>query len=141
MDVARSASRLVRAWSGPGKLLALPQIYHFTDVANLPKILAAGELRCHRIARTVDDVGDSSIKSRRGLINVTCGPRGTVWDYVPFDYAARSPMLIPRARASPASIGASARAYAVSVLTFSVGASCSSTMRLAAAIAASIEAP
>jgi hypothetical protein len=93
LDVARSASRLVRAWSGPGKLLALPQIYHFTDVANLPKILAAGELRCHRIARTVVDVGDASIKSRRGLINVTCGPRGKVWDYVPFYYAARSPML------------------------------------------------
>ena len=83
----------VRAWSGPGKLLALPQIYHFTDVANLPEILAAGELRCHRIARTVVDVGDASIKSRRGLINVTCGPRGKVCDYVPFYYAARSPML------------------------------------------------
>jgi len=73
--------------------LTVPLIYHFTDVANLPAILAAGELRCHQMATTAVDVGDASIKSRRTLIDVTCGPGGKVCDYVPFYYAPRSPML------------------------------------------------
>jgi hypothetical protein len=71
----------------------VPQIYHFTDAENLPEILAAGELRCHRIASTAVDIGDTSIKSRRALIDVPCGPGGKVCDYVPFYYAPRSPML------------------------------------------------
>jgi hypothetical protein len=41
----------------------------------------------------VVDVGDASIKSRRALIDVKCGPGGKVCDYVPFYYAPRSPML------------------------------------------------
>jgi hypothetical protein len=71
----------------------LPPIYHFTDAANLPGILSANELRCHRMAPNVVDVGDASIKSRRALIDVKCGPGGKVCDYVPFYYAPRSPML------------------------------------------------
>ena len=45
------------------------------------------------MAPTAVDVGDTSIKSRRTLINVRCGPGGMVCDYVPFYYAPRSPML------------------------------------------------
>jgi hypothetical protein len=71
----------------------VPEIYHFTDVANLPGILAAGALRCHQAATATVDVGDASIKSRRTLIDVTCGPGGKVCDYVPFYYAPCSPML------------------------------------------------
>lgn len=71
----------------------MPPIYHFTDLSNLPGILSAGELRCHQMASTAVDVGDASIKSRRTLIDVTCGPGGKVCDYVPFYYAPRSPML------------------------------------------------
>ncbi|MGO9791465.1 MAG: DarT ssDNA thymidine ADP-ribosyltransferase family protein [Solirubrobacteraceae bacterium] len=66
----------------------MPPIYHFTDVENLPGILAAGELRCHRIAPSAVDVGDISIKARRTLIHVRCGPGGKVCDYVPFYYGA-----------------------------------------------------
>lgn len=55
--------------------------------------MAAGALRCHRIASTNVDVGDTSIKSRRTRITVSCGPGGKVCDYVPFYYAPRSPML------------------------------------------------
>jgi hypothetical protein len=73
--------------------LTVTALYHFTDVANLPAILAAGELQCHETAATAVDVGDPSIKSRRTLIDVTCGPGGKVCDYVPFYYAPRSPML------------------------------------------------
>jgi hypothetical protein len=68
-------------------------IYHFTDVANVPAILASGELRCHQMATTAVNVGDSSIKSHRTRIHVRCGPGGKVCDYVPFYYAPRSPML------------------------------------------------
>lgn len=71
----------------------MPAIYHFTDVENLPAILAAGELRCHQMAAPAVDVGDPSIKSRRAVIDVTYGPGGKVCDYVPFYYAPRSPML------------------------------------------------
>lgn len=73
--------------------MTVPLIYHFTDAANVPGILAADELRCHQMAATAVDVGDASIKSRRSLIDVTCGPGGKVCDYVPFYYAPRSPML------------------------------------------------
>ncbi len=76
-----------------GYVRVLAPIYHFTDVENLPQILAARELRCHRMASTAVDVGDTSIKSRRTLIDVPCGPGGKVCDYVPFYYAPRSPML------------------------------------------------
>lgn len=71
----------------------MPAIYHFTDIGNLEGILRDGELRCHRMAATAVDVGDASIKSRRTVIPVPCGPRGMVCDYAPFYYAPRSPML------------------------------------------------
>lgn len=73
--------------------LTVPAIYHFTDIANLPAILAAGEVRCHQMATALVDVGDAAIKSRRTHIDVTCGPGGKVCDYVRFYYAPRSPML------------------------------------------------
>lgn len=73
--------------------MTVPPIYHFTDAANVPGILAANELRCHRAATTAVDVGDASIKSRRALIDVTGGLGGKLCDYVPFYYAPRSPML------------------------------------------------
>jgi hypothetical protein len=71
----------------------VPAISHFTDVANLPAILTAGELRCHAHAPTASDIGDQSIKARRTLVSVTCAPGGKVCDYAPFYYAPRSPML------------------------------------------------
>jgi hypothetical protein len=71
----------------------VPAIYHFTDIANLPAILTASELRCHARAPTASDIGDPSIKARRTLVDVTCGPGGQVCDYTPFYYAPRSPML------------------------------------------------
>lgn len=72
---------------------AVPAIYHFTDICNLERILADGELRAHRSADRVVDIGDATIKSRRMRVVVTCGPGGKVCDYVPFYFAPRSPML------------------------------------------------
>jgi hypothetical protein len=71
----------------------MPLIYHFTDIDNLPSILRAGALNCHRHAPTAVDVGNKDIKSNRETIEVTCGPGGKVCDYVPFYFAPRSPML------------------------------------------------
>lgn len=71
----------------------MPAIFHFTDVTNLGRILAAGELRAHRTAGCAVDIGDASIKVRRTRINVACGLGGQVCDYVPFYFATRSPML------------------------------------------------
>jgi ssDNA thymidine ADP-ribosyltransferase, DarT len=71
----------------------VPPIFHFTDIANLSSILAAGELRCHSTANCSVDVADATIKSRRMSKRVPCGPGGAVGDYVPFYFAPRSPML------------------------------------------------
>lgn len=71
----------------------MPRIYHFTDVANLERILESGELRCHRHAPTCVEVGSASIKASRARISARCGPGGEVCDYVPFYFATRSPML------------------------------------------------
>jgi hypothetical protein len=71
----------------------MPQVFHFTDGSNLPRIFEAGVLRCHRDAPVEVDVGDQSIKGNRQHIEVGCGPGGQVCDYVPFYFATRSPML------------------------------------------------
>lgn len=75
------------------RLAALPRIFHFTDVANLGSIMADGCVKAHRRARCNVDIGDQSVKRRRGTVTVPCGPEGTVGDYVPFYFATRSPML------------------------------------------------
>jgi hypothetical protein len=71
----------------------VPDIYHFTDIANLPRILSVGELRCHSGADCAVDVADDTIKRRRMAKRVPCGPGGAVGDYVPFYFAPCSPML------------------------------------------------
>lgn len=72
---------------------ALPPIFHFTNVANVRSIMADGCVKAHRRAACNVDIGDQSIKRRRGTVAVPCGPEGTVGDYVPFYFATRSPML------------------------------------------------
>jgi hypothetical protein len=72
----------------------MPNILHFTDVANLPGILDAGALRCHRDANTRADIGNAGIKLTRSRRRVDCGPGGTVGDYVPFYFAPRPPMMM-----------------------------------------------
>ncbi len=108
-----------RAWaSSPERrvVVALPAIYHFTDVDNLARILAAGELRCHSTADCAVDVADATIKSRRMSKRVPCGPGGAVGEYVPFYFAPRSPMLfrIQRGGVEGVSSDPSRLAYVVS---------------------------
>ncbi len=69
-------------------------LYHFTHIDNLPSILAAGALACDRAAdRLVSDVGDQDVKSLRRSKELPPPSEGVVADYVPFYFAARSPML------------------------------------------------
>jgi hypothetical protein len=79
-------------------------IMHFTHIDNLAQILVDGALYSDtRVgAKLVTEVGDRSIKSMRRRNIVTCGPDGCPADYVPFYFAARSPMMYRIARGSVA---------------------------------------
>lgn len=72
-------------------------LFHFTHVDNLPAILDAGALLSDTVvcARGLlsNEAGDPEIKERRRNQPVTCPPGGVVADYVPFYFAARSPMM------------------------------------------------
>lgn len=72
-------------------------LFHFTHLDNLPAILEAGSLLSDNVvcARGLlrNEAGDPEIKERRRRQPVTCLPGGFVADYVPFYFAARSPMM------------------------------------------------
>lgn len=71
-------------------------LFHFTHVDNLPGIAAEG-LLCDPLAASrgllTIDVGHEDVKERRRHRRVPIQPGGVVADYVPFYFAARSPML------------------------------------------------
>jgi hypothetical protein len=72
-------------------------IFHITCVDNLASILTVGGLYAknqHQQAGiSYIDIAHQSIQDRRATTQVTCGVRGNLHDYVPFYFAARSPML------------------------------------------------
>jgi hypothetical protein len=72
-------------------------IYHITHVDNLPMIIGDGGLRCCADLRGskvgYHDIAFGHIQDRRATTPVVCGPRGRLYDYVPFYFAPRSPML------------------------------------------------
>lgn len=71
-------------------------LFHFTHVENLPSIIAHG-LRSDsavRLASALEvEVGEDRIKAARRVRPVPVPPGGFVADYVPFYFAAKSPML------------------------------------------------
>lgn len=71
-------------------------LFHFTHVANLPSVIVHG-LRSDSAVRAdgslAVEVGEDRIKEQRRRRAVPMGPGGVVADYVPFYFAARSPML------------------------------------------------
>lgn len=71
-------------------------LFHFTHVSNLATIAQDG-LHCDSnvtaAGRSITEVGDQKIKSRRRCRIVPISPGGVVADYVPFYFAERSPML------------------------------------------------
>ncbi len=73
------------------------RIFHFTNIKNLPGIIGAERLLCNnQVAEAgtrYTDVASREIQLRRARTEVTCGPGGVLPNYVPFFFAARSPML------------------------------------------------
>lgn len=72
-------------------------LFHFTHLDNLAAVLEAGSLLSDSTVRAqmllATEAGDPEIKERRRRQSVTCPPGGVVADYVPFYFAARSPMM------------------------------------------------
>ena len=72
-------------------------LFHFTHVDNLPAVLDAGAILSDTVVVAngllANEAGDPEIKQRRRERVVTCPPGGVVADYVPFYFAARSPMM------------------------------------------------
>jgi hypothetical protein len=76
----------------PDKIL----IYHITDVANLPGILAENSLQCDAVMAKANPeiIGHDHIKKRRLKdIPIPCCRWRYVGEFVPFYYCPRSPML------------------------------------------------
>lgn len=73
-------------------------LFHFTHLDHLGSILDAGRIMSDSAVQTSGvtlsaEAGDPEIKERRRRCAVPCGPGGYVADYVPFYFAARSPMM------------------------------------------------
>lgn len=75
----------------------MTDIYHITHFRNLRSILECGGIHCDRaIAEQglpAQGIAHAHIKERRARRLVPVCQRGTLADYVPFYFAARSPML------------------------------------------------
>ena len=73
-------------------------LYHFTHISNLASIAQYGlfsdtAIEGEQQGRLTTEVAEPSIKAKRRRRPVPTGPGGVVADYVPFYFAARSPML------------------------------------------------
>ncbi|WP_449060420.1 type II toxin-antitoxin system toxin DNA ADP-ribosyl transferase DarT [Planomonospora algeriensis] len=66
---------------------------HFTHIGNLRGIVGPGLTADNRRPGLSVECGEPGIKQRRREQAVPVGPGGVVADYVPFYFAARSPML------------------------------------------------
>ena len=71
-------------------------LYHFTHISNLASIAEEGlfsDTQIETSRRAPTEVGHADVKRRRRNLAVPLAPGGCVADYVPFYFAARSPML------------------------------------------------
>lgn len=72
-------------------------IFHITHVKNLAGIIEAGFLfsdsACRAGSAKPVNIGYSHIKDRRLKRKVPCAAKGTLGDYVPFNFCPRSVML------------------------------------------------
>jgi hypothetical protein len=76
--------------------LAKTYLYHITDIANLPSILANGRLLsdCALAGVAHQVIGYANIKHRRMTqYRVACSKNRFVGEFVPFYFSPRSPML------------------------------------------------
>lgn len=71
--------------------------YHFTHISNLDSILKHGLLCTNKkIAGSLShkNIALASIQERRSNMAISCGPKKTVHDYVPFYFTGVNPMLL-----------------------------------------------
>ena len=71
-------------------------LFHFTHISNLASIAVEGlysDAQIEASRRAPTEVGNADVKQRRRNLAVPLAPGGCVADYVPFYFAARSPML------------------------------------------------
>ena len=71
-------------------------LYHFTHISNLASIAGEGlysDMRIAASSRRPTEIGNAHVKQRRRELQVPLPPGGCVAGYVPFYFAARSPML------------------------------------------------
>lgn len=72
-------------------------IYRMIHIDNLPLLLEWGgdhaSNRCHEQGLAKRPIHHENIMDRRQDREVTCGPGGTLADYVPFYFRTRTPML------------------------------------------------
>ena len=71
-------------------------LFHFTHISNLASIAVEGlysDAQVEASRRAPTEVGNVDVKQRRRNLAVPLAPGGCVADYVPFYFAARSPML------------------------------------------------
>lgn len=75
----------------------MTDIYHLTQIANLPTIIQEGCLWCEtetiRRGLRPTNIGYEHIKERRRKWTVEVSEGGVLGDYVPFYFGPRSPML------------------------------------------------
>ncbi len=71
--------------------------FHFTDIRNLESILEHG-LLCTNKKKEQSiqhrDIANASIQERRASMDVPCGCKGKIHDYVPFYFSSLNPMLL-----------------------------------------------
>ena len=72
-------------------------IYHITHINNLTSIINSGGLIALSILKqkqvSYTNIAYKNIQDQREKKIVSCGVRGVLYDYVPFYFAPRSPML------------------------------------------------
>lgn len=73
------------------------KIYHITHFKNLSSIIDTNGLKSWRLLKQQEmnyqNIAHETIQSQRHSLEVPCGPKGTLHDYIPFYFAPRSPML------------------------------------------------
>lgn len=71
--------------------------FHFTHIKNLDSVIKNGILCTNtKNAKGIqhENVASESIQARRNEMDVTCGPKGKVHDYVPFYFTSMNPMFL-----------------------------------------------
>ena len=76
-------------------------VYHMTHLENLESILQNELLSTNektRLGIKHKNIANHGIQNRRAAMNVTCGPMGTVHDYVPFYFSPSVSLQVSKSK-------------------------------------------